>query len=61
MYEAWESMKLLLMVPVGMILWIVMLMVAIGLVLAAAIIIALTVKELKAQHKRNKKGGHRNE
>nr|DAL71048.1 MAG TPA: hypothetical protein [Caudoviricetes sp.] len=27
----------------------------------AAAIITLTVKELKAQHKRNKKGGHRNE
>lgn len=43
------------------ILWIVMVLVAVGLVLAAAIIITLTVKELKAQHKRNKKGGHRNE
>lgn len=52
MYEAWENMKLPLMVSGGAILWIV---------LAAAIIITLTVKELKAQHKRNKKGGHRNE
>lgn len=49
------------MVSGGAILWIVMVLVAVGLVLAAAIIITLTVKELKAQHKRNKKGGHRNE
>ena len=61
MYEAWENMKLLLMVSGGAILWIVMVLVAVGLVLAAAIIITLTVKELKAQQKRNKKGGHRNE
>lgn len=61
MYEAWENMKLLLMVSGGAILWIVMVLVAVGLVLAAAIIITLTVKELKAQHKRNKKGGHWNE
>ena len=61
MYEAWENMKLLLMVSGGAILWIVMVLVAIGLVLAAAIIITLTVKELKAQYKRNKKGGRRNE
>lgn len=61
MYEAWENMKLLLMVSGGAILWIVMVLVAVGLVLAAAIIITLTVKELKAQHKRNEKGGHRNE
>lgn len=61
MYEAWENMKLLLMVSGGAILWIVMVLVAIGLVLAAAIIITLTVKELKAQHKRNEKGGRRNE
>lgn len=61
MYEAWENMKLLLMVSGGAILWIVMVLVAVGLVLAAAIIITLTVKELKAQYKRNKKGGHRNE
>lgn len=61
MYEAWENMKLLLMVSGGAILWIVMVLVAVGLVLAAAIIITLTVKELKAQHKRNRKGGHRNE
>lgn len=52
---------MLLMVSGGAILWIVMVLVAVGLVLAAAIIITLTVKELKAQHKRNKKGGHRNE
>ena len=56
MYEAWENMKLLLMVSGGAILWIVMVLVAVGLVLAAAIIITLTVKELKAQHKRNKGG-----
>lgn len=54
MYEAWENMKLLLMVSGGAILWIVMVLVAVGLVLAVAIIITLTVKELKAQHKRNK-------
>ena len=61
MYEAWESMKLLLMVSGGAILWIVMLMVAIGLVLAAVIIATITVKELKAKDKRNKKGGRRDE
>ena len=61
MYEAWENMKMLLMVSGGAILWIVMVLVAVGLVLAAAIIITLTVKELKAQYKRNRKGGHRNE
>lgn len=61
MYEAWENMKLLLMVSGGAILWITMALVAVGLVLAAAIVITLTVKGLKAQHKRNKKGGHRNE
>lgn len=61
MYEAWENMKLLLMVSGGAILWIVMALVAIGLVLAAAIIITLTVKELRAQRKRDKKGGRRNE
>ena len=61
MYEAWENMKLLLMVSGVAILWIVMVLVAVSLVLAAAIIITLTVKKLKAQHKRNKKGGHRNE
>ena len=61
MYEVWENMKLLLMVSGGAILWIVMVLVAVGLVLAAAIIITLTVKELKAQHKTNRKGGHRNE
>lgn len=61
MYEAWENMKLLLMVSGGAILWIVMVLVAIGLVLAAAIIITLTVKELRVQRKRDKKGGRRNE
>ena len=31
MYEAWENMKLLLMVSGGAILWIVMVLVAVGL------------------------------
>lgn len=62
MYEAWENMKLLLMVSGGAILWIVMVLVAVGLVLAAVIIATITIRELKDQHRRNKKtGGRRNE
>lgn len=59
MYEAWENMKLLLMVSGGAILWIVMVLVAVGLVLAAVIIATITIRELKDQHRRNKKTGER--